>query len=482
MQTPADRLKVHPNTHHGFDYTTPKLSLLIPATRPNKELCKCLLSALLLNYQTPILINWGKTYDETVDRHNGTHIAKISGTYDYLRLIKPHQTDDLVLMIDGYDLWFQLRPDVLISRWRSINRDLLQRAIVTMGDAAVAAEGITQNILFSAEKNCGPNVDFQNEIACYAQPESPLATDLFGNDTDMLDPDTRLPLHMRPSFLNSGFIMGQTHAMRKMFRQAGNKIAARVEHRGSDQHIFNEIYGEQEYQRAVMRERHLSLSSRLGVAFRKFIGTHIPSIIDPHPDHKHMASLPGHPLEFGIGLDYGLDLVQSASLSEWDGRFFTYNDSVLLENLQLLELQYDPSGLHAPNPPRVTALPQDIVLSRPLPLPQVPDHAESQSSKTKQNGVEYGDSEAQSWTSVPLYTNIWTASVPVTIHMNGFKTMRGAIWDHMWFWERSRELLAARLMQTSGVIANDTIGAPILWEDACKQYEDEILPKVSIDT
>src|SRR4051794_38061721 len=89
--------------------------LLIPATSSGAGLCKNVFSAAALDYPTPRLINW-KMHYSSGDRFGGLHIAKITGTLDYLNSLGPESDQELVLMVDGFDMWFQLPPSVLIDR------------------------------------------------------------------------------------------------------------------------------------------------------------------------------------------------------------------------------------------------------------------------------------------------------------------------------------------------------------------------------
>ena len=406
----------------------------------------------MLGYPVPSLINWNESIQHDEWRANGTHIAKITGILRYLDGLRPEKDDELVVVVDGYDTWFQLRSDVLTSRYKEINRGVLDRTLGWMGSIAVAAEDITQGILFSAQKNCGPLKGQLDQVACYAQPESPLPTDLYGADTDTLDPENHLPLHMRPHFLCSGLIVGPVGSMRNMFRRAEQKIG-QSNHTGSDQYIFNEIFGEQQYQREVIRLRYESLASKLSTAFRKIIGTYASSIVDPHPSHKPMEHLQGHPLELGISLDYGLQISHSAVLSEFDGRFLVYNSSESLRQQQI------DAGVQNPT---VKTLPDDIA-SSPVPFGALQDIGDLSALAA-----------ATPWTELPLYTNVWTASLPVTLHMNGFKEMRGALWDRLWFHQQAPNLLRRRKMNNDAAARDGLDGRLLQWDEMCKDFEPEI--------
>lgn len=428
------------------------MRLLIPATEPNQYLCEAVLSALALGYPVPTLINWKQSFENSEWHANGTHIAKITGILNYLEGIGPAKEDELVVIIDGYDTWFQLKQDVLVSRYKEINRAAMNRIMERIGRNTVAAEGISQSILFSAQKNCGPLKSQLDEVACYGQPESPLRADLYGSDTDTLDRETNLPLHMRPHFLCSGFIAGPVKPLRNMFKRAEQKIRS-SNHMGSDQHIYNEIFGEQQYQREVMRLRHQPLAEKFVAAFSKILGNHSPSIVDPHPSHKPMEHLEGHPLEFGIGLDYGLELVQSMVLSEFDGRLLVYSS-----NESLRQQQVDAGVDNAV----VATLPHDISMSSP-PFGALRDSEELPAL-----------SPGKSWAEIPLYTNTWTRSTPVSLHMNGFKEMRESMWDQLWFHEHAKSLLQrSRLDEDLG--ARDGLnGKLIQWDEMCKNFEADI--------
>lgn len=86
-----------------------RLHLLIPATSSNSDLCKLLLSGQILGYPTPQLINYGDTED--LDDPYKQHIAKVEGILKYLEHLETSSeySTDLVLILDGYDLFLQVR-------------------------------------------------------------------------------------------------------------------------------------------------------------------------------------------------------------------------------------------------------------------------------------------------------------------------------------------------------------------------------------
>ncbi len=396
------------------------------------------------------MINWGKDIRHDTWKANGTHIAKITGILEYLDRLRNENEYDLILVADGYDTWFQFGPQVIKARYSQITKSLHERTKAMMGERAVLAEGITQSVLFSAQKDCGPRTRL-DDIGCYGQLESPLPKDLFGADTDKLDSKLNLPLHFRSHFLCSGVIMGTVRDMRRMMVRATEKMET-FPHKGSDQAIFNQIFGEQNYQREVMRLRHRTLRERILEGFNKALGRVGPSLTDPHPTRKQMEKLDGAPLDFGIGLDYWLDIVHSTVLSEWDVSWLTTADVEATKSQQI--------KLGHPNP-KVTRVPNDV-LEGPLPFEGLPNNAGSSRGKM-----------VSQWPELPLYSNMYTGTMPAIVHMNGGKWMRKSYWDRMWYHKEMRHMMSA-MTRDVGAWAGSERGEWLSWDTLCKGTEEEV--------
>ncbi|KAK3674042.1 hypothetical protein LTR78_006245 [Recurvomyces mirabilis] len=221
------------------------------------------------------------------------------------------------------DIWFQLRAEVLLSRYYKINQEANERLRNRLG-SAVEAESLKQTIIFGAGKRCAPNQ--LHTVACYSMPDSPLPDDLYGSNTDTIMGRNKYT-SLKQRYLNSGYIIGPVGDLRKMFQRAWDKVQATKDqmdwdngshgsdfmYHGSDQSIFNEILGEQEFQREVMRRRHRSQSDRIkgigGVPKATHIeGTLIRDPLKPDFTHETIEHKDGKPDEFGIGLDYFSEL------------------------------------------------------------------------------------------------------------------------------------------------------------------------------
>ncbi|KAI4850172.1 hypothetical protein E4T45_05605, partial [Aureobasidium sp. EXF-8846] len=178
--------------------------LLIPASGKDENLCKAIVGAAILGYPSPKVLNWGKTFNDSNLVSGGSHIAKISGVSSYLESLSPEQDEDLIIMTDGYDTWFQLRPETLIQRYFDINSRANERIRRELSDHVVDTNRIEQKIVFSAQKRCWPWA--ADAPPCYAVPNSTLPEDIFGTDTDTDVHDQNPYLKFRPRYLNSGVV------------------------------------------------------------------------------------------------------------------------------------------------------------------------------------------------------------------------------------------------------------------------------------
>lgn len=323
------------------------------------------------------------------------------------------------------DIWWQLRPEVLIDRYYAINEAANARIRDRMGRAA-GIEGIEQTIIFGAGKRCAPNQ--VHTVACYPIPESPLPEDTYGGNTDTVMGVNKFS-SMRQRYLNSGYIVGPVADMRKMFERAWARTQAVKDHEdfdngsggsdfmyhGSDQSIFNTLLGEQEYQREVMRRRHLTEEEReAGSDVNKPVyveGTLVDDILNPSFTHEEVPQKEGKPDEFGMGLDYFSELGHQTVNAEGDATYLTYSKAIT-EQLPKPRMFTCPS--------RVDGTLPDDVLASPDPFEEDP----------------------KGWEETPLYTNFCLDTIPVMIHHNGDKNAREHAWTHTWMQPEARRIMS----------------------------------------
>ena len=474
----------------GLKKTNPSFHLVIPASESNANLCKTLLSSFVLSYPSPTLVNYGKLFDgEGWD--NGTHIGKIQGTYDFLSTARHVKDDDLVLIIDGYDVWFQLPPQIMIKRYHKMmdNADKRLRTRYGMAPAEKHGKGTnkeptqrySQKVLFAADKICWPNPT--DDPACAAVPYSTLPKDTYGPDTDK-DPKA---FHNRPRFLNSGTVIGRVADVRAVYKSAIRKIE---ENRGTigDQFVFAEIFGEQEYQREILR----LTAQGPGGRWLDWISNALGNTESPLLANRtinNMTVVPGKDYELGIGLDYESGLFQTMTHSDGDIEFISYNDTSILSHIE----EKHPSLGSLPD-----WLPMDIQRANP---PFTYSSPGNQSDFRKEGLLlpwsEKLDavSKEPEWSEVSLATNVYAGSIPTLLHFNGDKSPLSSWWPRMWFSSKSRALLrryirstqskeAAYAAATGGKTWWDTRGGRggvwtdhatwMEWGQVCKKTEDEV--------
>lgn len=220
--------------------------------------------------------------------------------------------------------------------------------------------------------------------------------------------------------------MGTLAEMRTLYARAMTKSDYNPNF-ASDQTVFAAIFGEQEYQREVIRYRYFTRWQRWKMGWQEYMGTNEPSILDPHPTrYKMEPAVEGAPYEFGIGLDYTSSIGQNTVFAQRDSDWLSYNDTTTIveayDNMDVTS-----PGAYDINDDVANSLPPFWTTTRlGVPIPS-----------------------ERTWQEVWLYTNLYTGISPVLIHHNAhrdnLKSIREQKWDKMWFHPYIRDLITARL-------------------------------------
>ncbi|PQE03293.1 Legume-like lectin family protein [Rutstroemia sp. NJR-2017a BBW] len=429
---------------HSNDSTPsvkPKFHLLIPAKTQTVNLCKTLLSAAILNYPPPTLIEFELEHDnEKQDEHQGQSIQQI---LDFLNG-KEAQDDDLILVVED-DSWLQLPAEVTISRFFHGMRDssdslLKQYGRLDLGDDEIPMllrpQKYTHKVLFGAQKEC-PNAP--DDPACYSVPQSPLPSDIYGFETDK-HPEGK---YNRPRYMSSKMVMGQVTDMRPIYERAAQLLK---DHPGitNSQDIFSQILGEQEYQRTIYQESQLPkskwnswLTSKLGQS------TNMPAV-----KPKNMTTILGRNYEFGIGLDYYSSIFQVMNNSADDVRFVKFSTPSLIISPSKHAASTFKDLLHLPPDLNFSASPFALhTVSTKIPDPPF-------------NEIDalLPDPNNTSWNDVNLATNVIVpgSSVPATLNFHGDQSTMDLLdewWPKIWFQEHGRALLRQYMRSPDGPIA-----------------------------
>lgn len=407
---------------HVSSVTRPaSFHVVIPASQEDPNLCKVLLSAAVLGYPSPVIINWHKEFDDETLVAGGSHLAKISGIHEFVVSLDSTHDEDLVLMVDGFDVWFQLRPQVLIDRYFDINRRADERIRAELGAEVAMKHGVRQEIVFGCQKRCWPWTE--DDPPCYAMPESTLPADVYGPETDTDVGNKENPyIKYRQRYLNSGVGIGTVRAMRKLFGQA-LALAQAERNFGSDQYIFSHIFGDQEVWRNVLQREEGSRSYRSDHSSRgkKYPEKHLEEV------RAKAKARSDKNYEFGIGVDYESLIGLNTVFAEDDTEWLSFNDTANLREVQQTR------GID-PAEGRLSALDSDIAAS-------VPPFWTFSHEPSLPRWLQ--------WSEITLFTNVWTGITPAIIHHNahrdGMKSLRTTWWEKskVFYLEFARTLLDA---------------------------------------
>ena len=273
---------------------------VVPATSSNKNLCRLVLSGVVTRFPPPVFINWGTQEDPDPYK---VHMGKVNGILDYLNAVStPENQHDLVLILDGYDIWLQLPPEIFIQRYYAIIDAENKRLEKRMGKQKMMERDFRQSVLFGPDKMCWP--EDQTRPACWAVSESSLPRWAFGPETD----SGKWRHHNRPKWLNSGTIMGPIGDVRKVFEATAERIKSDYTV-DSDQFYFAEIFGVQEYaRREAAGELPANFTQDLWITEDDEGKGHISRKTLSKPGYSD-----GQTTEYHIAIDYASDLFQTVA-------------------------------------------------------------------------------------------------------------------------------------------------------------------------
>ncbi|KAJ5240087.1 hypothetical protein N7468_004706 [Penicillium chermesinum] len=436
---------------HDLEKPNPQLHILLPAQRSSRGSCRTITSAMILGYPPPTLIGYGHEAHGTTDFEQ--MVGRMKRTLAYLEHSRTVKDRDIVLLVDSEDVFFQLPPQVLVTRFQNIlrknNKDLLRKYGVTTVNrpgpktAPAVVQKYTQRVLFGASKKC--HGAHATDPGCVSIPESSLPPDVYGWKTD-IHPDGFLN---RPRWLNPGTVIGQAADLRLIFKEALRIIEQRQKKNG-DEEAFTQIYGRQEVVRELERRRTVSLFKEWGY---KLLGisdaTNISTInIRLETEHRY---------EYGIGVDFESELFFNQLLSADDVEWLKYSNVTKTSALQ--------GSMGVPREHRLL-LPTDVAaLPNPFNYSLL---ALNQTTLPLWNKTldKLPNPEDHTWNDIPLMTNAHSASVPVLAHVNGNTKLRNTWWEKMWFFPWARALLRRYVRASQGFDAaqSSLLGGADWWD------------------
>ncbi|KAF2465535.1 uncharacterized protein BDR25DRAFT_346072 [Lindgomyces ingoldianus] len=377
---------------------TPNFHLLMPALSDDADFCKTTLSAMLLNYPPPTIINIFESFADLAERE----MARLTSILDYLKDTKLVNDEDLVLIVDGHDTWFQLPSEVMIRQYQNVlsdgNKRLLEKYGMLKG---TKVQRFNQTIVFGAEKICEGE-----DLACRYAPESMLPHNIYGRGTGkeaVLTP---------ARYLNSGTVMGPAKDLRTLYAAAVAKFKDRNSQSGTAQSVIATIFGEQQLARENERKSSKTTSFKFLDWFSGAEGESTPEV----PENATTILQDGQRYEFSIGLDYTHSLFQPL--------IYTAED-------ELLALPHDNSTdlsayhhTYTPTPPLSipSALQQSVP---PFYTPDLSTHNPSPNEKPAfieplqyQKDIDQLKPPNTPWASLPLIQNTYTGAISPILHLN----------------------------------------------------------------
>lgn len=226
---------------------TSKLHYLIPATNSKDGVCVGVASALLNRYPAPVLVGWKAKGDLS---SKGNHIAKLRNMARYFHSLKDASDDDLVIVVDAFDILAQIPAEATIELYfrmmREANEHLAARHGLSVEEAR--RRGLYQSLLWGAEKGCFPPMF--HEAQCWLVQDSYAPHNQWGPKATTGEEPWRFP-----KALNGGAVIGPLGDLREFIDATLHLIEetydSDFQYRSSDQLYLARLYARQEYHRNI---------------------------------------------------------------------------------------------------------------------------------------------------------------------------------------------------------------------------------------
>ncbi|KAK2606407.1 hypothetical protein QQS21_003226 [Conoideocrella luteorostrata] len=222
-----------------------RLHFLILASQPTLQFCYNLASAAVNRYPVPMLLGWNGQGEFDAAK---THLAKLRTLKRYLHSLNSDEDDDLVIIVDGFDIIHQLPAEVILERYFEVaekaDAHLAQRLAIPREE--LLERNIKQSVFFGPDKVCWPRD--ARAARCWAAPASTLGANAFGPDRGPVDITSK-----DPRWLNSGTVIGPIRDIRRVVDVTIEEIGATYDtefwQSDSDQYYLSNVWGRQEYWR-----------------------------------------------------------------------------------------------------------------------------------------------------------------------------------------------------------------------------------------
>lgn len=404
---------------------TSKFHYLIPASGNNRRLCFNIVSSAANRYPAPVLVGWNATGLLSAAT---THLAKLHAIQRYLDRLPKEEDDDIVLIVDGYDVVMQLPPDIMLQRYykalESENARNAERFGISVDE--LYEMGFETTLFFGADKICWP-IDWRAP-RCWAVPDSTMPSKAFGEKTNNGQMN-----YLIPKWLNSGTLIGPAAHMRDYIAatlyEILNSYDPKYGHSESDQFYLANVWGRQEY----FRSKQFAEDGEVKGGPKDRL---LPHIYD-----KSVA------VEYHVGIEYDSAMFQTkAGYEQWND-WIKYNSKDGSSSLPAAKVDKDLKDEKENFKPYEIEMPAEVEKGLRSIYDEIAD-------------VHPGTDSSVWIRSVALGTNYITKQVWGLWHVTGDKDVIENQFTKFWFYPYARSLLksAVRKLQTTDVISSEPIG------------------------
>lgn len=151
---PAANLEVSAPNEHLIPQENHFLHILLPTRLSPLETCRTIVSGAALNYPNPWAISWNVEFDDDM-RERDSYLAKLESILAFLELQEPERNADTVIILANPGSWFQVRPEVLLKRYRSIQQEPQRQSLrQNASREAYELQHVKSKIVLSVERSC----------------------------------------------------------------------------------------------------------------------------------------------------------------------------------------------------------------------------------------------------------------------------------------------------------------------------------------
>lgn len=412
---------------------------------------------MLLNYPPPTAVNFRQTFLSPGHKERQT----LYGIRQYLENEEMVHDEDLLLIVDGQDTWFQLPSDVIVSQYEAVVENANARLLKKYGLDEEKRQKFFQTIVFGAGKACEGD-----DMACKYAPRSILPNDLYSSHEEGRTED------MPATFLNSKAVMGPAKDLRTFFDAALTKYEKMNSEKQTVQSVLATMFGEQQLRRDAALTRNKSAISKL----REWVGnTAEEQVAAEHRlEDANVTIHPNTKYEYSIGLDYTYTLFQPLSYATLDELVpLVHGNSTDLAKYRhpksLTPQLSLPPALFASKPPFWSP---NLYLHNPSPDTNKPAYIDKLELT---NTLDTLPDRHTPWSTIPLIQNTYTGAIPALIlqapksaHTSKPSGISRAqiSFNDLWFAPHKRALLRQyfRTPQSPNGYHNSLVGGDRFWD------------------